>query len=343
MDMEINGKKILLRHEYNFLRNNSHLGQNVILLGISGSHGYGTNTEGSDLDVRGVSLRNKTEILLGHGFDQVCDSATDTVVYSFNKFVDLLKNCNPNVIEMLGLKPEHYIYKTDIGQTLIDNRHMFLSKRAIHSFGGYAHQQMRRLENKSARTLSQIEQEENLMKTIQLATDSFKYRYTSFEDDSIKLYLDDAIQEDFEKEIFMDIHLTHYPLRDYKCMWSEMNNIVKDYGKVGKRNKHAARHDKLGKHMMHLIRLYLMCIDILELEEIITYREKEHDFLMEIRNGKYLDDENRVKPEFFDIVDDLKNKLDKAAEKTALPDYVDNDKINRYVADINELVVKGEI
>lgn len=43
----------------------------------------------------------------------------------------------------------------------------------------------------------------------------------------------------------MDVNLSHYPLRDYKGMWSEMNNIVKDYAKIGKRNKNAAEHGKL--------------------------------------------------------------------------------------------------
>ena len=41
---------------------------------------------------------------------------------------------------------------------------------------------------------------------------------------------------------------------------------------------------KLGKHMMHLVRLYLMCLDILEKEEINTYRENDIPFLMNIRN-----------------------------------------------------------
>ena len=34
---------------------------------------------------------------------------TDTTIYSFNKIISLLKNTNPNIIEMLGLKPEHYL------------------------------------------------------------------------------------------------------------------------------------------------------------------------------------------------------------------------------------------
>ncbi|WP_428047285.1 glutamate ligase domain-containing protein [Candidatus Proelusimicrobium excrementi] len=54
--------------------------------------------------------------------------------------------------------------------------------------------------------------------------------------------------------------------------------------------------------MMHLVRLYLMAFDILERGEIITYREADHDFLMEILNGKYLDEKQQPIPEFFDLV-----------------------------------------
>ena len=93
-----------------------------------------------------------------------------------------------------------------------------------------------------------------------------------------------------EAEIYMDLSLKHYPLRDYRSMWNEMNSIVRDYDKLGKRNKHAIEHAKLSKHMMHLVRLYLMAFDILEKGEIHTYRKQDLPFLMEIRNGKFLDE-----------------------------------------------------
>ena len=70
-----------------------------------------------------------------------------------------------------------------------------------------------------------------------------------------------------EAEIYVDLSLKHYPLRDYRSMWNEMNSIVRDYDKLGKRNKHAIEHAKLSKHMMHLVRLYLMAFDILEKEK----------------------------------------------------------------------------
>lgn len=144
--------------EYDFLRTNENLGNNIILLGLGGSHAYGTENENSDLDVRGVATNSKRNILIGADFEQFVETETDTTIYSFDKIVKLLCSCNPNTIEILGLKPEHYLYLSPAGRALVENRRMFLSKRAIHSFGGYANAQLRRLENKAARLVSQSQQ-----------------------------------------------------------------------------------------------------------------------------------------------------------------------------------------
>lgn len=94
--------------------------------------------------------------------------------------------------------------------------------------------------------------------------------------------------------------------------------------------------------MMHLVRLYLMGIDLLEKEEIITYREKDLDFLMSIRDGKYLDKNDQPTMEFFGIVDALQKRFETAAENTKLPAQPDYKKINEFLANVNERVVKGE-
>ena len=268
---------------------------------------------------------------------------TDTTIYGFNKIIKLLSNCNPNVIELLGLKLEHYLYISPIGYELLDNSHLFLSKKAAQAFGGYATSQLRRLDNKAVRTVDQEHRENHILNSIYNAAESFPEKYFEYPEDSIKLYLDDSIQEDMDKEIFMDVNLKHYPLRDYKAMWSEMNSVVKDYAKLGKRNKQAIEHQKLGKHMMHLVRLYYMCFDILENEKIITYREKEHDLLMSIRGGKYLDSNNQPIPEFFEIVDALDKRLEYDKKNTSLPERPNYDKINEFVMSVNERVVKDKI
>lgn len=332
-------KEKLQSPEYDFLRNNPNLGSNIMILGLGGSYAYGTNVEGSDLDIRGVALMRPEHLLTNQGFDQVENSETDAVIYSFNKIVSLLSNSNPNTIEILGLKPEHYLYLSEEGRLLLDNKKIFLSKRAINSFGGYANAQLQRLNNKAVRDVCQSERERHILNTIKYASIDFPQRYFPYSKGAIRLYIDESDQEEYDTEIFMDVNLKHYPLRDYTSMWNEMKQMVSSYNKIGKRNNRAATHGKLGKHMMHLVRLYLMAFDILENEEIITYREKDHAFLMEIRNGKYLDEDDRVRPEFFELVDELETRLKYAAENTSLPETPNYIEISNLMMEINGRVL----
>lgn len=201
-------KEMVNGSAYDFLRTNEHLGRKIIFLTLGGSYSYGTNVETSDVDVRGCALNSESDLLGLTSFEQVVNTQTDTTIYAFNKLVSLLLNCNPNTIEMLGCKPEHYFYISDIGSEMIANRKMFLSKRAVHSFGGYANQQLRRLENALARDrLSQARREEHILNSMKGAVKSFESRYTIFENGSIVLYTDESPREDLDREIFADIQL----------------------------------------------------------------------------------------------------------------------------------------
>lgn len=327
--------------EYDFLRTDTHLGNRIILLGLGGSYAYGTNIEGSDLDIRGCALNSKEEILTNVNFEQFVNEETDTTIYAFNKLIALLSNVNPNTIEMLGLEPWQYLYLSPIGQELLDNKNLFLSKKCIHSFGGYANQQLYRLNQKSAHELSQSGLEQHILKTLEFMKSDFSTIYFNFPGDSLNLYIDKSDREEMETEIFMDVNLTHYPLRDYLSMWNTLQNVTTQYKKLGKRNTKALERGKIGKHMMHLIRLYLMCFDILEKKIIKTYRSEDHDFLIEVRNGKYITEDNQVLPEFFEIVNDYEKRLEYAKENTDLPEKPNYKEINEFVASVNERVING--
>ncbi len=120
---------------------------NTIYLCVHGSHAYGSNTPESDLDLRGIAIPSK-EYLLGctKKFEQADSfSNEDAVIFSLQKFMNLATVCNPNVLELLFVDPDEYIITTDLSHKLIDNRDVFLSKKAKYTHSGYAIAQMKRI------------------------------------------------------------------------------------------------------------------------------------------------------------------------------------------------------
>ena len=336
-------KALMNTTEYNFLRTNGRLGDRIMLLGLGGSYAYGTNNEGSDIDFRGVTLMMPSDLLGLTEFEQYEDDKTDTVIYGFNKLVKLLLECNPNTCEMLGLDEEQYLIKSEIGQELIDNSRLFLSKRTIKSFGGYADAQLRRLQNAIARdTLPQSEREKHILKSVMNALDDFNRRYAGKDKGSIRLYIDQSENPKLDTEIFVDADYEHFPLRDYTDLWGTMKMVVRDYDKIGKRNK-KKDDNHLNKHAMHLVRLYLMCLDILEKEEIVTCRAADHDLLMDIRNGRYQKENHTFNSAFYDLLNGLEKRLDYAREHTSLPEAPDLARIEAFQMEVNERVVRDEI
>lgn len=117
-----------------------------------------------DKDVMGVYIGPLEHYL---GFDrkdvyEQWEGEWDCVFYELRKFIGLLLNCNPNVLSLLWLKPNGIIYESELGMRLREQRDLFVTKKAYHSFSGYAHAQFKKMIsfNQEAQALmSQLEQQ----------------------------------------------------------------------------------------------------------------------------------------------------------------------------------------
>lgn len=344
--------KTIMLPEYDFLETNPHLGKNIMFLTLGGSHAYGTNVEGSDIDVRGVALNSRSDILGMTNFEQVTDNVTDTTVYAFRKFVGLISACNPNTIEMLGGRPENYVMLTKAGKLLLDNKELFLSKRAINSFGGYANAQLRRLQTGCSKGEISAEQKAlYTLETCQQTMDQLEEKH-GMPHGFVTLSVAPKPMVDGTPIILIHpgdgwkaFSESGVPLNSAKAYLGELASIIKSYDSFGRRNQRAKdkSNKQLNKHAMHLVRLYLMAFDILEKGEINTYREKDRDFLLEIRNGKYMLEDGTFAPEFFEMVDSFDQRLKRDAAETALPSKPDYKRIEELVMSVNEMVVKGDV
>ena len=115
---------------------------------------------------------------------------------------------------------------------------------------------------------------------------------------------------------------------------NELTNIIGTYEKLNHRN-HKKDDNHLNKHAMHLIRLYLMCLDLLENGDIVTYREKDLELLMSIRRGSFQQEDGTYRPEFFDMVTDFEKHLSYAKENTSIPDNPDMKRVEEFVMSVN--------
>ena len=114
---------------------------------IRGSHAYGTNIEGSDIDIGGVYICPEDTLygLRSEYVPQVEDEKHDTVFYEFGRWIELLLNSNPSAIESLFIPKECVIGKIHPAvKFVITHRNEFLTKKCFNPLLGFAFEQIKK-------------------------------------------------------------------------------------------------------------------------------------------------------------------------------------------------------
>lgn len=113
---------------------------------IRGSQAYGTALPTSDVDMGGVYICRPDTLygLRGRYQEQIADDKNDVVWYELGRYVALLLESNPNMLESLYIPDRCVVYEHPIIKELKTNRDMFLTQECFKSFIGYATTQIQK-------------------------------------------------------------------------------------------------------------------------------------------------------------------------------------------------------
>lgn len=139
----------------------------TILLTLAGSRAYGMDTSASDVDIKGVCYAPARYYLSTQKFEQfdkkdgmqvflhelperlrgpALQNGMEGTVFEIRRFLDLASGANPNILDVLFCREQDVILQTPEGALLRENRNVFLTKKCMQTFMGYARQQADRIE-----------------------------------------------------------------------------------------------------------------------------------------------------------------------------------------------------
>lgn len=297
----------------------------LIYLVRHGSRAYNCHIETSDDDYKGICIPPK-QYYFGtlNKFEQaeLKDPEPDTVIFEIKKFFSLAVQANPNVLETLFVDESDRLYVSDIGQEILNNRELFLSKKIHHTMRGYAHAQAKRLAShrgwllnppkeapkRSDFGLSEIPeipkgQLDSIKAEIKKKLDKFDFNFldqlTNDQRIGIKEITTDIIAE--MKMSLNDMWLGAARMIGLNDNIIEILKLEREYEnadnhwnaylnwKKGRNPKRFADEEKFGfdlKHAYHIVRLLTMCEEVLSTGKLIVKRP-DREMFMDIRSGKW--------------------------------------------------------
>lgn len=327
----------------------------IIFECISGSKAYGLDTPTSDTDIKGVFVLPKS-IYYGLSYiPQISNESNDIVFYELGRFMDLLAQNNPNILELLSTPPKAIIYKHPFLDELVPE--LIISKMCKNTFGKFALSQIKKAKGLKKKIINPVSKERKGV---------LSFCFVNHEQGAIPiqkfLEINEWKQEDcglVNIQHMRDVYgLYHNPTENYNgIIRNEDSNDVclssiskgekqeallyfnrdgysiycKEYREywewVEKRNEvryentehHGKNYD--AKNMMHVFRLLEMAIEI-GTEKKVNVQRPNRAFLLDIKAGKFEYDA------LIAMADEKKMEMEEAFENCDLPEQPNLELIN---------------
>jgi hypothetical protein len=298
-----------------------------------GSHLYGTDTDDSDVDYKGIFLPSKKEILLNEvpkcrvfstNNDQKKNNPDDIdeEIYSLHYFLKLACDGQTVAMDMLHAPETMLLESSDIWESIVKQKKRFYTKN-LNSFIKYARRQASKYGIKGSR--------------LNAASQVLAFLKSKNPDGRLRDVWDQLPRNDYCHDLGVDPN----GMRQYQVCGKTFQEsssigyvlpiISKFYDDYGHRAKLAAENKNIDwKAISHALRAAIQTKEIL-LDCTISYPLKEAPFLLQVKAGQ-LDYTNQVAP----VLESLMDEVEKLVNGSNLPEKVDIDYWDKFLCETLE-------
>lgn len=258
---------------------------------IMGSHAYGCNNpESSDLDVYGFCIP-PLNILFPHtsgfinGYDQNLPKfeqyqsthlrdekgkVYDINCYNIVKYFRLCADCNPNMVDSLFTASTCVLHTTKIGTLVRDNRKLFLSKKAWHSFRGYAFSQLSKATSKKFESSKRKEEVEKYGYSVKYA-----YHLVRLMDEVEQILLEGDIDLQRNREHYKAIRKGEFTLEELRSWFDQKEKALESLYLTSKAVPHSIREEEIKELLINCLEEHYGSLDsILKINKDISKYER---------------------------------------------------------------------
>lgn len=278
--------------------------RDLVVVSLHGSHLYGLDREGSDVDIKAVYLPSFQDLLLGESIKTI-NKKNDELnieieIKSLPSFLKSAKSCDTNCIDMLWTPNEMLLSNSSVWEDIQSNRQGLLSKN-MKGLIGYIKTHTHKYSNKIQRyqelvdlnaMLSRCDMNKTIEQEVARYVENTDYKYIKI----VKVVSD-------HEQTYLEVCGKKYILSwECKLLKEALDTEIKRYGKRTKNG------DKKGldcKSLSHALRV-LVELEELIVEKNITFPLKDSEFLKKVKVGEITDEQV--------VIDEIDNRFERVME-----------------------------
>ena len=260
-------------------------GLNIIYLGIHGSHLYGLNGDNSDIDIKGVYLPSKKDLLFGET-NKIINKKNDVLnieieIKSITSFLKSLRGCDTNCIDMLHPTPESTLLTSALWGGLVSCRRDIYAKN-MKGIIGYIKTHTKKYTNK----IDRFSEMSILLEHIKNMDDNIRLKDSdvlSFVANKSFKYISHRIMHSDHEQPFLEVCGKKYALTWE--MYLLKDALKAEINRYGSRTLSGNEKGMDTKSLSHALRVIMQLREIVE-DKSLTFPLKHLDVVRKVKFGE---------------------------------------------------------